>query len=93
MDPSAEASGGSYIYRASKAAVSQPRPQPRRPTSKSEGIAVGLFHPGWVRTAMGGAGATLDATAAAEALAAQIERLDLASSGSFRGWNGRDIPF
>lgn len=86
------APGGSYAYRASKAAVLnigrnlavdlQPR-----------GIAVGVYHPGWVRTDMGGGAADIDAGAAARGLIARFDALSLATTGCFETWDGRAHPF
>ncbi len=92
MGSSTEASGGSYAYRASKAAAINLGRNLARDL-RSEGIAVGIYHPGWVRTRLGGDGAPLSPEDAAPGLAAEIDRLDLATTGSFRGGNGRTIPF
>ncbi|MGB0905642.1 MAG: SDR family NAD(P)-dependent oxidoreductase, partial [Mangrovicoccus sp.] len=53
MASNARAPGGSYAYRASKAAATN---LGRNLASDLEplGIAVGVYHPGWVRTSMGG---------------------------------------
>ena len=56
MASSARAPGGSYIYRASKAAalnLGRNLATDLRP----RGVAVGIYHPGWVRTDMGGGAA------------------------------------
>ncbi len=51
-----QAPGGAYIYRASKPA---PLNLGRTLASdlRSDGISVGIYHPGWVQTDMGGASA------------------------------------
>ncbi len=64
MGSSTRANGGSYIYRASKAAAVESGPQSGVDLA-TDGIAVGIYHPGWVRTEMGGTGADLDASQAA----------------------------
>ena len=47
------APGGSYIYRASKAAALN-LGRNLATDLKADGIAVGIYHPGWVQTDMGG---------------------------------------
>ncbi|MBO9451516.1 SDR family NAD(P)-dependent oxidoreductase [Tropicibacter sp. R16_0] len=86
------APGGSYIYRASKAAALN---LGRNLSSdlKSKGIAVGIYHPGWVRTDMGGAEGDISVDEAAEGLIARFAELDMASTGCFKTWDGRDHAY
>jgi NAD(P)-dependent dehydrogenase (short-subunit alcohol dehydrogenase family) len=86
------APGGSYIYRASKAAVLNLGRNLARDLA-ADGIAVGIYHPGWVRTDMGGSGADVDADDAARGLIARIEALSAATTGVFEDWQGTAIPF
>lgn len=92
MGSSERAPGGSYVYRASKAAVTN---LGRNLASDLEplGIAVGIYHPGWVRTEMGGPDAELSPEDAVAGLTARFAELDLASTGCVRGHDGADIPF
>lgn len=53
-----------------------------------DGIAVGLIHPGWVKTDMGGAGAQITPTESAAGIANVIDRLSLDNTGGFWKWNG-----
>jgi NAD(P)-dependent dehydrogenase (short-subunit alcohol dehydrogenase family) len=53
MGSSERAPGGSYIYRASKAAATN-LGRNLATDLAPRGIAVGIYHPGWVRTDMGG---------------------------------------
>lgn len=92
MGSSERAPGGSYIYRASKAAAIN-LGRNLAADLAAEGIAVGIYHPGWVRTEMGGAAAEIDAETAAAGLADRIEALDLARTGRFETWDGRPHPF
>jgi NAD(P)-dependent dehydrogenase (short-subunit alcohol dehydrogenase family) len=92
MGSSTRAPGGSYIYRASKAAAVN-LGRNLAADLAGEGIAVGIYHPGWVRTGMGGAGATLSPEDSAEGLADRVEALDVATSGRFETWDGREHPF
>ena len=60
---------------------------------KPRGIAVGTYHPGWVRTGMGGEAADLTPEQSAEGLAARLDALSLDSTGCFQTWDGRTHPF
>jgi NAD(P)-dependent dehydrogenase (short-subunit alcohol dehydrogenase family) len=91
MGSTTRASGGSYIYRASKAALVNLGRNLAADLTR-EGIAVGIYHPGWVRTDMGGAGADIDAATAAAGLLARIDALTLATTGCFETWDGRAHP-
>ncbi|NNE52427.1 MAG: SDR family NAD(P)-dependent oxidoreductase [Sulfitobacter sp.] len=92
MGSSTRAPGGSYIYRASKSAVLN---LGRNLASdlQGEGIAVGVYHPGWVRTDMGGEAAEISTDEAVTGLAARFAALDLESTGCFETWDGRAHPF
>ena len=85
------ARGGSYVYRASKAAVLN-FGRNLAQDLRGEGIAVGTYHPGWVRTEMGGPAAELSGSEAAEGLIARFEALDMSLTGCFETWDGRDHP-
>jgi NAD(P)-dependent dehydrogenase (short-subunit alcohol dehydrogenase family) len=91
MGSTTRAPGGSYIYRASKAALVN-LGRNLAADLKREGIAVGIYHPGWVRTHMGGAGAEIDAATAAAGLLARIDALTVATTGCFETWDGRAHP-
>ncbi len=86
------APGGSYIYRASKAAVLN-LGRNLAADLAGEGIAVGIYHPGWVQTDMGGAAAEIDAEASAAGLVARFDALSLATTGCFETWDGRAHPY
>jgi NAD(P)-dependent dehydrogenase (short-subunit alcohol dehydrogenase family) len=92
MGSNAEASGGSYIYRASKAAATNLATNLALDL-KPEGIAVASYHPGWVRTDMGGGSADISTEESAAGLLTRFDALDLATSGVFEAWDGRRIPF
>lgn len=92
MGSSTRAAGGSYIYRATKAAVLNLGRNLARDLAP-DGIAVGIYHPGWVRTDMGGAAAELTADEAAAGLERRFDTLDMAATGCFQTWDGRDHPF
>jgi NAD(P)-dependent dehydrogenase (short-subunit alcohol dehydrogenase family) len=92
MGVSARAPGGSYVYRASKAAATN-LARNLAVDLKAEGIAVAAYHPGWVSTDMGGAGAPVDARGSAEGLLARFEALTLATAGAFEDYRGEAMPF
>lgn len=86
------APGGSYIYRASKAAALNLGRNLARDLAK-DGIAVGIYHPGWVQTDMGGAGADITPAQSAAGLVARFAALSPATTGCFETWDGRAHPY
>jgi NAD(P)-dependent dehydrogenase (short-subunit alcohol dehydrogenase family) len=56
---------------------------------KREGIAIGLIHPGWVQTDMGGSDAPISPMASATGIVRVIDQLDLENAGSFWQWDGK----
>jgi NAD(P)-dependent dehydrogenase (short-subunit alcohol dehydrogenase family) len=92
MGSDARAPGGSYIYRASKAAALN-LGRNLAADLAADGIAVGIYHPGWVRTEMGGPGATVDVADAAAGLVARFDALSPATTGTFEDYLGRPLPF
>ena len=86
------APGGSYIYRASKAAALN---LGRNLASdlKREKIAVGIYHPGWVQTDMGGSSADITVEQSAKGLMQRFSALSLASTGCFETWDGTQHPY
>ena len=83
------APGGSYIYRSSKAAVLNLGRNLASDLS-GLGIAVGVYHPGWVQTDMGGSTADIDTAQSAQGLLERFDNLSLANTGCFQTWDGRD---
>ncbi len=92
MGSSAIAPGGGYIYRASKAAATN-LVRNLAVDLAPAGIAVGAYHPGWVRTDMGGASADVDVRDSAAGLLARFEALSVETAGVFETWDGAAIPF
>ena len=92
MGSSARAPGGSYAYRASKAAATNLAAN-LAADLRAEGIAVGAWHPGWVRTDMGGAGADISAEESAAGLLARFDALSLETTGVFEGYDGEPLRF
>lgn len=86
------APGGSYIYRASKAAALN-LGRNLSVDLKPEGIAVGIYHPGWVQTDMGGGNADISTEEAVTGLVERFDALSLDSTGCFQTWDGRDHAY
>ena len=84
--------GGAYAYRASKAAVNSVMHGLSKEWAK-DGIVVGIFHPGWVKTDMGGASAPVTPEQSVKGLRAQIAKLGTANSGDYRDYAGKEIAW
>lgn len=91
MASQTNAPGGSYIYRASKAAALN-LGRNLAADLKGEGIAVGIYHPGWVQTDMGGSVASITPEESARGLAERFHALSPATTGCFETWDGRAHP-
>ena len=76
-----------YAYCSSKAAVNKVM-RLAALDLKAEGIAVGLIHPGWVQTDMGGPKAQITPEESAAGIVSAIKGIDLANTGCFLKWNG-----
>ncbi len=85
-------SGGSYGYRMSKAAVNAAA-KSLAIDLKPRGIAVGILHPGWVRTDMTGRNGLIDADESAVGLLARMDELNLDNTGAFWHVNGERLPW
>lgn len=92
MGSDERAPGGSYIYRASKAAALN-LGRNLAADLRAEGIAVGIYHPGWVQTDMGGDAADITTDEAVEGLVARFAALSLETTGCFETWDGRAHPY
>lgn len=86
------APGGSYVYRASKAAALN-LGRNLAVDLRGRGIAVGIYHPGWVRTDMGGPDADVGMAESAAGLASRFDALSLDATGCFEAWDGRALPY
>jgi short-subunit dehydrogenase len=86
------ASGGNYIYRASKA-VALNLGRNLAVDMKLDGNAVGIYPPGWVQTDMGGDGAAITPQVSADGLIAHFDMLSLSTTGCFQTNDGQDHPF
>ena len=80
------------LYRASKAALNSVLADAAL-SYGPQGVTCLSFHPGWVQTDMGGAGATLTVEQSAGALRATLARTDAARNGAFLNYDGATIPW
>ena len=85
-------SGGSYIYRSSKAAVNMVM-KSLSIDLQSSGIAVLTLHPGWVLTDMGGSNALIDTKTSVSGLRKVIANLNMENAGKFIAFDGKEIPW
>lgn len=92
MGSSERAGGKAYIYRASKAAAVN-LAMNLAIALKSDKIAVGAYHPGWVQTDMGGSEADIDAATSAAGLITRFDKLSLDHTGIFENYDGTLMPF
>jgi len=83
-----KAQGGSYIYRASKAAVINLAFNLAHDL-RDEGIAVGVYHPGWVQTDMGGAEGAITPETSANQLIRHFDALNMDKTGEFLTLDGQ----
>ncbi|MGB3812033.1 MAG: SDR family oxidoreductase [Shinella sp.] len=83
---------GDYAYRCSKAALNMATVKLAQDFQR-DGIAVISLHPGWVRTDMGGAEASVDVAESAGGLKALIDAVTMAETGSFRAYDGRTVAW
>ena len=85
-------SGGAYGYRMSKAAVNAAGKSLALDLRGQE-IAVGILHPGWVRTDMTRHNGLVDAPESAAGLIARMDALTLETTGTFWHMNGQELPW
>jgi len=86
------ASGGSYAYRSSKAAVNIVMKSLSIDLAP-RGISCVVVHPGWVRTAMGGPDGKLTPTQSVAALRKLIAGLKPEDAGRFFNYDGKTYPW
>ncbi len=92
MGSQERAGSNAPIYRASKAAATNLARSlaielaPRR-------IAVGAYHPGWVRTDMGGPSADVSPHESAAGLLARFDKLNMTNTGIYESYKGEKLPF
>jgi NAD(P)-dependent dehydrogenase (short-subunit alcohol dehydrogenase family) len=90
---STAANGGQrYAYRSSKAALNNAMRGLSRDWA-SDGILVGVFHPGWVRTDMGGQSAPVSPEASVRGLRQRIAELGPKNSGAYVDYTGAALAW
>ncbi len=92
MGSIAMTSGGSYTYRASKAALNM-LSRSLAIDLRGEGIAVAMVHPGWVRTDMGGPNAPVGVEESVTGMLWVIDNLTMERTGRFWDYRGNDLPW
>lgn len=84
--------GNALIYRSSKAAVNMAMVVFGNAV-RARNVSVLLFHPGWVRTDMGGGGADITPAESAGGLIRTIDASGMAETNSFRDYTGETIAW
>ena len=92
MGSTARHDGGALIYRSSKAALNNAM-RGLSLALKSDGLTVVLFHPGWVKTDMGGSSAALTPEQSISSLRKVIAGLSPTVSGRFLNYDGAELPW
>jgi len=88
----AQSNGGWYAYRASKAALNMFLRTLAAELTPGRFISV-VLSPGWVKTDMGGAGATLTPERSVRGMLEVIDRLTPNETGGFLDYRGREQPW
>jgi len=85
-------SGGSYLYRTSKTAANMVV-KSLAIDLRQQGIIAVAFHPGWVKTDMGGPNAMISAAQSVTGMRQVISSLTVAGSGKFYDYEGNVLPW
>ena len=92
MGSQERAGSNALIYRASKAAATNlARSLAIELAPRS--IAVGAYHPGWVRTDMGGPSADVSPQESAAGLLTRFDNLNMTNPGIYESYSGEKLPF
>ena len=86
-------SGDWDAYRASKAAQNILARSLAVREAGSRRLTVLSINPGWVKTDMGGRGASIDVDTSVRGIADQIESRRGSAQHAFVGWNARELPW
>ena len=85
-------SGGSYMYRTSKAALNAAVRSLAHDWADLP-VYIALLHPGWVKTDMGGPNALITPEESIKGMKAVIDGIDQDDSGDFINYDGTPIPW
>ncbi len=85
-------SGGYYTYRTSKAAVHMVM-KSLSVDLQERGIIAVVFHPGWVRTDMGGPQAPTSPEESAAGIYRELVKLEMKDTGRFLTFEGKELPW
>lgn len=85
-------SGGSYIYRSSKAALNAVMKSAAIDLAP-KGVKVAILHPGWVQTDMGGPNAEISVTESVSRIREILGAVTPGNSGTFFDIDGSVIPW
>lgn len=84
--------GGRYAYRSSKAALNSVWKSLAGDVG-GKGMICVVFHPGWVRTDMGGAGAPVTPKESVAGMVRLIAGFQKKDNGTFRNFDGEALPW
>lgn len=84
--------GGQYVYRSSKTALNS-AVKSLSVDLADAGFSVGLLHPGWVQTDMGGPNALIDTQTSVKGMLGVIDDLNPQNSGNFFNYDGNEIAW
>lgn len=85
-------SGGSILYRSSKAALNAAM-KSLAIDLQIDRVGVLVFHPGWVQTDMGGSSALIDTKTSVTGMAKQIENFKMSKTGAFIKYDGTPLEW
>jgi NAD(P)-dependent dehydrogenase (short-subunit alcohol dehydrogenase family) len=85
-------SGGSYLYRSTKAALNAIA-KSLSIDLKDRGVTAIVLHPGWVKTDMGGENAPMDPPESVAGMRRVLHELEAEHSGRFLSHAGAELPW
>jgi len=85
-------SGGAYIYRSSKAALNAVMKSFANDVAGA-GVTVAVFHPGWVKTTMGGPNALISPEQSVTGIRRVIDGMTPSETGAFFNYDGTPVPW
>lgn len=85
-------SGGSLLYRSSKAALNATM-KSLSIDLKTDNIGILIFHPGWVLTDMGGLNALINTETSVTGMIKQISTFNMSNTGKFIKYDGSTLPW